>query len=63
MTHHSDEVVIYPLSEARTCGIRNDPSRVVLMLRSGDDERHYIMSLHDFAGFARRLSHDARLLA
>lgn len=58
----SDDIAIYPLSEARTCALKDDPTRVVLMLRSGKDVRHYVMHLDDFAGLAKQLSNDARLL-
>lgn len=58
-----DEVTLYPLTEARVSAIRGEPERVVLIMKSGKDERHYLLHVSDLAVLAKRLAADATLLA
>lgn len=57
-----DQIEVYPVSFVRTCTVAGDRRTVVLVIRSGDDTRHYSLDVDDFVGLTKQMQADAHLL-
>lgn len=57
-----DDIKVFAVSSVRTCTVSGDRRTVVLVIRSGDDTRHYSLDVDDFVGLTKQMQADAHLL-